>query len=411
MIRWMSALVLGFWLCLQLTGCTAQLSQNNQASSMGQSLPFAYDAQADQIAYMSCSGLASSYSNSQFFTLRVGGYGPTAGLSLTSSVLTQLKAQLTTEQPTILADSAKNSNTQLVLATHPPGAYQSIDGSGNNTLGQDYSYALGSTALGTTALSQALIALTSGTKLRYISTGTLPGGRFEADVFYGTGDTLMGDMRTNFGNGDVLGLNYSESVGDAYPRGPYDFDTTQPPKTKSVWGRGYQLKFQQPIVSGGVNSSYPNYVLQSVYEMNMQTNAPAGTSWTCPQKLQLRIVRVEDLSGVFVTNTSGNTTVVDTLTSPNCSEIPDSQNTDQATLAIVRKSLRAEDWYVDLNDGCIIPKNNNNGSCYGTLSGLVVNYNQSAYCTGPTSTGSLDAGTNNFVGGTCEHYVSICTRN
>jgi hypothetical protein len=123
---------------------------------------------------------------------------------------------------------------------------------------------------------------------------------------------------------------------------------------------------------------YPNYVLREITELNLEDRNDRTDikPWACPVSLQFRIVR------------------------PGDSAAPCNADPDPAVLSdelqLVRRSLRVEDWYVDLANRCIVPKKYQGKGCYGDRQ--TVQYNLSAQCTPGTNTQD------------CVHWTSICHR-
>jgi hypothetical protein len=159
-----------------------------------------------------------------------------------------------------------------------------------------------------------------------------------------------------------------------------DPDATPIPGTassKSVYGRGYRIAFRKPEFT--TFASYPENALASVTEMSLLSasdNSGNGT-WTCPTGMQFRVVRAEDVA----------------KPEANCQRTPDPAVLSPE-LALVRNSLRVEDWYIDMTRKCIIPKKSG-GACYGSFQTVV--YNAGSAC-------------NPAADSVCMAVASICYR-
>ena len=105
------------------------------------------------------------------------------------------------------------------------------------------------------------------------------------------------------------------------------------------------------------------------------------------------IVLPED---AYVRNIAGD------ITGIRCGMNPDPVQ-PSADLKVVRRSLYAEDWYVDLARRCVVPKPERTtaGSCYGlnsqTQQTHIINYDNFPAGCGFGSPNGL-----------CPHYASIC---
>ncbi|NJL24730.1 MAG: hypothetical protein HC902_05885 [Calothrix sp. SM1_5_4] len=72
-----------------------------------------------------------------------------------------------------------------------------------------------------------------------------------------------------------------------------------------------------------------------------------------------------------------------------------SNTTQQQALSVIRRVLRVEDWFVDMDNRCIMPKRTGD-YCYGDLNGRTIQYGV-ASCLNSTTT-------------VCPHFVSVCIR-
>jgi hypothetical protein len=272
--------------------------------------------------------------------------------------------------------------------------------------------------LGTVDVSATLMNLyqkghTTGDDLRsrLIRDGTVTGKRIEGNLAFVNGYALADQIRNFLSNDGFLAMTYTQpatvtsgtsSGGVAQQtlaRSEADFaetptSGTPPPAvdpTRSFYGKGYRIFFSQPrhYAGGVMNGSFPPIAMDRVEEFRLDNiNDTTRPQWTCPQTMQFRIVRIQDI----------------TLAGSDCPLIADGQNTDQAGLKIVRNSLRVEDWYVNMAKRCIVPKRErlSDSNCYGAGSGTIQNtkiiYDLSQAC---SFSNSLNI---------CTNFASVCYR-
>ncbi len=372
---------------LLFQNCTQPVTGTDSSSAAAAQSDFAYDTTVDQIAYMSCSNMtAGAYDSSAYFTLRAGAYR-TGGIELTNAFRAIHPNSTAAYLSTLLQESASNNTTTLQLAVRPINSFQNIltQNSGSATLHEDYDNLF--TNLGERGVSDVLSQTAAGTKVRYMRDGSIMGSRVEGSVRFNSSYAMMSAIRTDLTNGDYLALTYSNNnsagSGATLARSPADislYSTSKIDANKVIYGHGFAMSFGQPTVNG-IYGNFPQQVMRSVTEYNLAniSDRTVTGTWTCPTTMQFRVVQRLDLS----------------KPAANCILKPDPPTLTSA-MAIVRQSLRTEDWYLDMDHNCIIPKKSTTG-CYGDST--TVNYNLTTACD-PNNTASL-----------CTSYASICTRN
>jgi hypothetical protein len=77
----------------------------------------------------------------------------------------------------------------------------------------------------------------------------------------------------------------------------------------------------------------------------------------------------------------------------NCARATSEPTTPSSNYKMARNLLKKGDWYIDIANKCIVPKNY--GGCYGGANNFTVEYNKANLCGGTT-------------GKECPHFVSIC---
>lgn len=371
-----ASLVFSFQNCTQ----PAQVDPAAILSSAAKDVDFAYDATFDQIGYMSCSNMTKgTYDRSAYFSYRIGSYR-NAGLKLTDAFLDTYKKKKPEYISDLLFMSPANTSTVMQVSIRVLNNYQSLltGATGTATKGDDYHNIL--EPLGTEGVSDLLVGLPEGKRLKYVRNGTPYGSRMEASLYFATSYSLAESVRQFLRNEGVLGLTFTHTAGsgtETLARSPSDvLDDSNADPSRSVYGRGYSLRFGQP---NGASGQFPTNILSGVTEMSL-LNASDRTglgTWTCPVAMQLKIVRPQDVDSGAV----------------KCNRLPDPAVLP-SNLAIVRNTLRAEDWYVDLANKCIIPKKAGTG-CYGSYKKVV--YDPSKTC-------------NANGDDTCVQFASICYR-
>jgi hypothetical protein len=388
------AAILSFQNCTQPAG-TDSSSVDAEAASLG----FVYNTQIDQIAYMSCSGLRpATFDNSAYFSFRVGAYR-SGGINLRQSFLDKYIKKPAIRRSDLILASPANTATILQIAIRDINQFQSIRTAGGTpAVGADYDNLF--TALGVPDITDALVNSASNAPLRYFRNGNVNGARIEGNLSFADGPDMTSSIRQFTTNTAYLALTYSHASTtgstETLARSPYDLLTNVNPTTPAstpagtpaptidsnrvVFGTGYGFRFGQPTVAG-LNTQFPQVALREVNEYNLEnlSDHSATHTWVCPDTMQFRIVRMEDLAAAGA----------------NCTLKPDPP-TLPADLAIVRNSLRFEDWYVDMTNHCIIPKKSGPG-CYGTATAVI--YTPATAC---------DA---NNPAANCVSYASVCTRN
>jgi hypothetical protein len=111
----------------------------NSASSFEESLPFAYDAKIDTVAYMSCSEMQEgTYEPRAYFSFRAGAYSSaTGGLGMTTAFRNLTQYYSPTDRGNVLSQSNTNSNTLLNLSIRSRSNFQSLWATDQVTTGHE----------------------------------------------------------------------------------------------------------------------------------------------------------------------------------------------------------------------------------------------------------------------------------
>lgn len=355
------------------------------AISAAAKVDFAYDSSIDQIAYMSCAVAdPGTYDAGAYFSFRFGSYRFT-GLRLNDTFRNANNRKPPEKQAQLLSESPANTNTGIQFSIRQLSNFQIMyTASGSSVKGQDYVNVL--EPLGTLDLSDLLVRIDPSSRIKYLRNGTVFGSRMEGSLYFTKNPTLANSIRTALRNDAMLAQTYAHtaegSTADTLARSPRDVveGSTANPYTQ-VYGRGYNLKFAQPTVGAtAANANFPNVVMREVSELNLvsTTDRSGLSSWTCPDTMRFRIVRPEDVRALRV----------------NCAMASDPAILTQ-DLAIVRNQLRVEDWYVDMTNGCIVPKKAP-ATCYGSAV-TTVQYDITQPC-------------NEGVDAACVSFATVCYR-
>ena len=383
---------------LLFQNCTQPTIPEDTASTFSDKLAFAYDAKLNQIAYMSCSTMAgTTYDKSAYYTLRAGAYDNNAalgltkdngGLRVTPAYMTSVQNRLAADQWGLLSQSAANTGTIAQLSIRHLNDLQNIETAAGGSGIADSDYMNMFQELGPSGVSIALVGLQPTKRLKYLTDGTVQGSRLEGSLYFMDSETLASSVRNNL-NGDTyaLGLTYTDMTATSTSNIAARSSATTPLPTptnanpnRDIYGRGFHIRFAK---LAGSDTAYPVNLMDSITEQDFHTTTDREGQWNC-SSLRFKIVRAEDAPA------------------QNCQSQPDPANAP-ALLKIARNSLRYEDWFIDMNHMCIVPKKNSSG-CYGP--NAYVQYDTTLGCTPNPTTNNPQIDTNMA----CAAYASICFR-
>ncbi len=362
----------------------------SSSKSFTSTLPFAYQSKMDTIAYMSCSNIEDAVNTRAYFTFRVGAYNSaTGGLSLTPEYRKATEFYTTTNRGRALADSERNNNILMSLSIRDARNLQlPFKGDAEGPAMPELDIDTFLPPLTSNEIAGALAGAGEGVQLNYFP-GDASKRLIEASLRFFSSEGAMDNVRSQLGSQNALlvaGYSTSDDDTDQGLRGPEDYASDSEvgtPSKSRVYGSGYRVNFGL----GGNMSSAPLRVLArgGISEIDLQSGDDVEASWNCDQTYQFMIVRPEDKSASPAKATCF--TGVDAPTSA----------AQAQTLAAIRRVLRPEDWYVDLNRRCVVPKTTGD-YCYGsTLGTRSIRY----YDTSCTESNSI----------ACPHFVSVCIRN
>lgn len=376
-----AVMVVGFQNCSE----PVPVDSKKAAASAAAKIEFAYEATIDQISYMSCAvAEPGTYDGGAYFSFRFGAYR-NAGLRLTDSFRLNNGKKPIDKQAELISDSPANTLTNVQFAIRQLTNFQVMyTSTGSSVKSQDYVNVL--EPLGTLDLSDLLVRIDPSQRIKYLRNGTVFGSRLEGSLYFTKNPTLAKSIRTALTNDAMFAQTYSHTpvgaTNDTLARSPRDVveGSAANPYTQ-VYGRGYNLKFSQPVVGATpANANFPNVIMSSVSELNLVSSSDRSGlgTWTCPDTLRFKIVRPEDVKANKVT----------------CAMAPDPAILTQ-DLSIARNQLRVEDWYIDMVNKCIVPKKAP-ATCYGSAV-KTVQYDVTQTC-------------QEGVDAACVSFASVCYR-
>lgn len=398
--RWfvfsLTSLLLAFGL-FQNCAESLDLSELDQAS-LGKSFPFAYDAKIDTFGYLSCADMGDNFDRAAYFTYRVGAFDEAkSGIRLSEEFLDKTKPYSPEQKTLLLQESEDNNNIQLQFSIRKRTDLrvpEIMEGS-SVVEGRDVINFL--SPLDTPALAAQLVQA-NGRNLSAFSGSGLQSRTFDGSLSLNKYPTGLQVTLSNYLLNDyIFALTYSAKGEARYQaRSPADLNGASAAAQRRVYGIGYRVRMTQPASFQGAENM-GNRVVSQIDELHLDPEK--GTedlrTWTCNQSLySFTVVRPQDAPA-------------------NCSKIEDNQVPPEQiqTLALIRRLLPPEDWYVDLNRRCIVPKRS--GKCYGEVSNdSSSNYSvRYAPPAGAAPTCNLFNRSNTVNTDMCPHFFSICHRN
>lgn len=363
-------------------------------------IPFAFDAGFDQIAYNSCAESGSLSTSTAYFGLKAGAY-QNSGLSLNSNFFNYADANFKPIYPATtlskaqyeeyLADSPKNIKAQMMMAIRERSNIA-------NVYAKNTSLASGTDVIPlvdslTSAYVMETLMSERGSVSRFFPFSS--GSRvMEATLKYNSDQSIADSLRTVLESVGQLALTFNN---DSTNLGSVISDSTTEP-IRTAYGKGYRFSFTQPI---GVSNGYmPANIVSDLQEVDLSTGNVAST-WNCSRVYKMVLVR-----------DSTNAASAGYCPPHTAAELENA--TVRRELEIVRRQFRADQWQVNVNYKCMVPKGTT-PACYtenlvnGTGQG--VQYSTSQECYNPmvgNSTSNYPSGI--IPGARCMNYATICTK-
>lgn len=430
--------------------CTTQVPFGNEDyfQSLKNSSVYPYEVYVDQMAYMSCSEQENVFNDGTFFTFKLGAFD-SGGLKITPEYRDSIEKVDNDLVPSALQTSSMSSGHELQFAVRTVDNLQSLYRDSQNgeegMEGLDFDNFF--PPMGRVDLTEILWYSRPNDYVRtYAAAQTVDEYRFEGSVEFMASEAMERGLRNFINDKGILAVTFAKA-GENKPLGlgslPDLADVSgltggTPPATdtgdvgaasvnpsssgfrtasdtniaRNVFGVGVQPRFRQPdrvvfadnndlttVVEESPGTSMPARALASVSDVIIDDRMATRTfrPWVCPERFNFMIVLPGDAEYL---DEDGNF-------KQRCRTNPDpSSQTDD--LRIVRQSIYAEDFYVDLRNRCVVPKTGviSIGSCYGKNSREVTHaINYDTFHTEGCGFDKLGDG-----GGLCPHYVSVCFR-
>ncbi len=357
--------------------CSEPPLESYDLKSVADTAPFAFEEKIDQIAYMSCSDMGSptSYDRGAFFTFKAGMYNRGSGFRLNESYMHATRNLSFVDRVAALDDSSANGKVFMAMGVRPVSAMQTV-------FQIDSFYAakfIGS--LSQNGVASPLVQ-NSGTSFLKDFDGVTTTTNISDSIHLGYNEAAAVQVRSELASGNgVLAITYNKTGADAA-------QALAPSKgsATNVYGHGYKIKFKKGFDMNGTYNNGLDRVIASVKEKNLATGVDESAIWDCDPKWVFIIVKDQKQLGDTIQCNKYNPTVEPTPT--NAVVIK--------ALAMLRSMLPKENWGVDLQNRCIIPRKA--GNCYGTAT-KPINY-----------FGSNNPKCPNASSCSPPHYVSICKR-
>ena len=401
--------------------CTSSVpfGDTNYYSKLVSSSTFPYEVGFDQVAYLSCSeqGNIQSDGYGAFFTFRMGAY-KNLGIRITDEYRNSIEKVTDETVISALQESLISSGTRLqfALRTLDNLQFMYVDGENNQEGLEGSDFQSFFSQMGSGDLSRLLWSLEPEKYLRnYISGHRALEYRFEGQVNFMASQSMERGLRSFFGNRGLITLTFANN-GESQPLGPGSFlemqqetdnEAINDPANdvrQNVFGMAVQPRFKQPNISwgGSPGPDMPPRVMASITEYIIDDRKEISDlrPWECSDDMQFMIV-LPAYASYQPLDDEGNPIGERII---RCAMKPDPIDPDPQ-LKIIRQSLFSEDWYVDLELSCVVPKEGFvvEGTCYGINSNTQqthrINYD----------TFSEECGFQSEQG-LCPHYASICYR-
>lgn len=368
-------------------------------------LPFAYEVKVDTLSYMSCSNVdLTSFQPRAIYSFRVGAHQPdVTGLKLNDEFRNLISDQDPSRMRSALFNSPANRGASLQLAIRRKLSYQEMLINSDGVIREGFDFSNFLAPLDSEVITDRLMSLSPGRWIQFFS--GIPGldrRLFEQSIRFIETEEKARQVRNHMmGLGGVdrptqLTLTYSAEADEVYfARGPAANSSDR------VYGLGFDMSFRH--AHGFTNG--PRRALDTVEEFDLLTGRRTpGESWDCGRDAQsfviTRVPEFENPTWLTEGNLPDGCIAPQSdafFTRANDTRIATAEEeaSVRARLALARRVLRVEDWFIDPVGNCVIPKHQF-ANCYGPLEeeeSLAVNMNP-ASCTE----------------GTCPHFVTICAK-
>lgn len=406
------------------TDFTGSTDLNSEGKSFDSSFPFPFDTQINQIAYMSCHGMAAGSFNKQaYFTIKAGAYDllystgkQSGGMRFSDDFLSLHKEKTNDRKVDLLSESSLTSSLKLQFGIHNRLSF------GTRKLSAESEEKMVDTPLSSLSNDTILrrlskLSIESNYKARanyfFNSKGSKTNRYVQGSIYANTYEQLNSIFfRNELLSDSLLTLGYTTSDLGGHLvtlSGEGAGENSKPLALGFSLGFNYGKTFGKDLYQlrtrGGIYDD--KRVLTRVNEFELGPGDKTGAKWGCKEEHQFMIVRESDLKNF-------------TCDSKSCPKAIYSQ-TDFESLSSSQKAilevLRPEDWYVSFKYQYAVPRKSG-GACYGigSLTNIKkVNVNYSGADNNILNFNKSDCGPHvqNLVDNSvtlCPHYISFCTR-
>ena len=431
-VSWLYFLPLLLIAVILFQNCTTNFEEQGSMfppGGEGDLEPVAFDTVVDTLAYMSCEGMDANYHERAYFTFKAGAYNQGSGIKFTDKYFDWVRFENLESRVRRLKETVNNLGVYLQMGIHQQGSYLvfPVSGAGIKTQEIYDMNVLG--VLSDEIYASQIAELEEGQRINYFRglsgfNGKVIEGRLSLveqgsiaqdsmrnlleGVASQPGLITLGYTRGDLSSGKLLGLDGSAA-------------------DKTAFGHGYRLTFGSghrydylghqiisPYVMNNDDLKSRRLSLSAVTELNLNGGQPISEAqWNCPPEARFMIFRPQDIkkeAGDLDLACGVNIHGDEDLT------LLDRKLTD--TEKAISLTLRPEDWSIDFQKRCIVPKHDG-GQCYGSQYGTLnsrVNY-YGNFSSGKCGHGvevelDLDGDllTTERVHILCPHYVSFCFR-
>ncbi|HEX4924596.1 MAG TPA: hypothetical protein VFV50_10940 [Bdellovibrionales bacterium] len=294
----------------QNCGWEMENTMNDGASTGGR--PFAYSAQIDRVAYLSCD---QNTGDTTMFTLKAGAYNTTsAGIRLRPEFRNEVAGYAINRRIEAMNEDAHNRDAQLQIGLRPASDLENY-------------MMLGTQAMVKNVLSQLNVSPIAPDLAALGANQYLPDSKYSFKTSFQLGDANSNALRDQFSSQQTVLTTTYLAPGERYVARKYETKTP---------GHAYQLNFN----CGPSNI----HVLCQVGETDLLTGNPVG-SWDCPANFHFRVVRNGDAGAAGCSNFGA---------------VPGTGTTEYEIYTQVRNIL-GSGWAVDMTNRCVMPTT---GTCY-----------------------------------------------
>jgi hypothetical protein len=416
---------------------TESLLQSNQP--IYTDIPFPYKTTMNQMLYSSCPIRGSAGQSD--FTFKIGAYNNDSdlplpgllkgGIQLNKDFLSAFEKKYSylnedyknSKLREVLRTSSLTRDTQLHFSIRNSSQSRTIpvfraDPSGNSDNDLQYSSML--SPLNDEFLIDYFVKKPLAFETYFSQIKNSEQRQLEANLLVpNSGDQLDHPFYIDYMENNLLSLSFSDTKGSDPQQndGPIPL-ASNPESDDYFYGKGFKFTFQKPIqilnniTSRNIRFNYPERVVDGMIEMNMENReVDKETEWNC--NVQLMIVRPEERdSQIYRLNNLNQPIQTPACPKMSVASLNSNPNYKSYMLAL-RKMLPVDDFDINLEYGCVVPKYGN--SCYSNNGAAAPVYSQYFFDvieTGDTTGKRLGcaAGLNDSKSGflPCAHYMTFC---